>query len=161
MKIIIKNGSNFNLTSIPNSELELIKKNNEVITNFVITDEEEKKINWGCTFVYDWDFKIIETDKYLLRIKKQSLEKMSELELLETSETFWDLNFNWKDKWDLLVEKFFWWNMHKESQLTRYIIAILIKVAIKKEELNDQDLLILQSLEKMNKKAEVILKKFN
>ena len=63
MEILIKNEQGYELVSIPVNEIELVKKNNVVVTDFNFSDEDKKRINAGC--IISNDMVIIETDEYI------------------------------------------------------------------------------------------------
>lgn len=73
MEIIIKNWDSMSLTLIPDNELKLVRKNNEeVITDFNLSEEDKQKIYKGCKL--NPDFTIKETPEYLENIKQEAID---------------------------------------------------------------------------------------
>lgn len=84
MEIIIKNWDELSLTNIPDNELELVKENNEVITEYTISDEDRIKLGKWC--ILNSDMTITETEQYIKNIefetklqKKEAIEKIASL----------------------------------------------------------------------------------
>ena len=86
MEVILKNWTEYQLTNIPDWELELVEDNNEeVITTFTISEEDKVKIyNW-C--ILNADMTVTETQAYLDVIASESKVNKKEAILAIASET--------------------------------------------------------------------------
>lgn len=112
MEIIIKNWEIFELTNIPDDEIELVVNNNEkVITEFILSDEEKRKI-------YDWcilnpDFSITETEQYKQKYKQTLENEKTEIEkeLVEV---------NWLIEWAKKLQAMQIFDADDEIELTWY-----------------------------------------
>jgi len=125
--------------------------------------EEDKALlqKGGAIKLKDWVFEeVVDTDDSILEKKREDLDSMSLEDLLNTSDSFSDLGLSWEEIGVLLSDKFFQGNIYKELQLHRVMIQKLLKIVVKQEELNAEDIEVIQSLEGMDNNTETILKKF-
>lgn len=80
MEVILKNKDILSLTIIPDNEIELVKANNdEVITDFKLSEEDKQKVYKWCTL--NSDMTITETQEYRDNLEQ---EKQVEIQSIET-----------------------------------------------------------------------------
>ncbi len=134
-----------------------------------LTEKQKAQIDMGFIFSLTENWKLKRDNpvepfnedylEFLKQEKKKNLNRMNLDSLITTTENFSDLKLTWKEKWILLSNKFFLWNVYKELQLHRLILWKLLKVVVKKEVLTEEDLVIIFELEIMDNNADIILDK--
>lgn len=77
MKVLVKTNEVYRLTYIPDNEIEEYRNNNEIITNFTLTDDAIKSLENWCEL--DDNMNIIESDTYKESIITQNIKRRSDI----------------------------------------------------------------------------------